>query len=72
MQAVFQCLHHRAVNPGTPLPPMEPWLKAILERPDVINERCQAPLEELKRVFPLTEVEKKKNMKTSAEIFGKE
>uniref|UniRef100_A0A674MD48 X-ray repair cross-complementing protein 5 n=1 Tax=Takifugu rubripes TaxID=31033 RepID=A0A674MD48_TAKRU len=71
-QRLFQCLHHRAVNPGTPLPPMEPWLKAILERPDVINERCQAPLEELKRVFPLTEVEKKKNVKTSAEIFGKE
>uniref|UniRef100_A0A674MTI6 X-ray repair cross-complementing protein 5 n=1 Tax=Takifugu rubripes TaxID=31033 RepID=A0A674MTI6_TAKRU len=71
-QRLFQCLHHRAVNPGTPLPPMEPWLKAILERPDVINERCQAPLEELKRVFPLTEVEKKKNVKTSAEIFGKD
>lgn len=61
------------MNPGTPLPPMEPWLKAVLERPDVISESCQAPLEELKRVFPLTEVEKKKkNLKTSAEVFGKE
>uniref|UniRef100_A0A671Z2D9 X-ray repair cross-complementing protein 5 n=1 Tax=Sparus aurata TaxID=8175 RepID=A0A671Z2D9_SPAAU len=60
-QRLFQCLHHRAVNPGTPLPPMEPWLKATLERPDVITERCQAPLEEVRRNFPLTEVEKKKN-----------
>lgn len=60
------------MSPGTPLPPMEPWLKAALERPDVINERCQAPLEEVKKKFPLTEVEKKKNLKTSAQIFGKE
>uniref|UniRef100_A0A8C4HJR7 X-ray repair cross-complementing protein 5 n=1 Tax=Dicentrarchus labrax TaxID=13489 RepID=A0A8C4HJR7_DICLA len=71
-QRHFQCLHHRAVNPGTPLPPMEPWLKAALERPDVISERCQAPLEEIKRKFPLIEVEKKKKLKTSAQIFGKD
>ncbi|CAG09291.1 unnamed protein product, partial [Tetraodon nigroviridis] len=76
-QRLFQvlkpkCLHHRVVNPGTPLPPIEPWLKAVLGRPDVIGQRCQAPLEELKRVFPLTQVEKKKNLKTSAEVFGKD
>ncbi|XP_038576281.1 X-ray repair cross-complementing protein 5 [Micropterus salmoides] len=71
-QRHFQCLHHRGVSPGTPLPPMEPWLKAVLERPDVIGERCQAPLVELKRKFPLTEVEKKKQLKTSAQIFGKD
>ncbi|KAM3607137.1 uncharacterized protein V6R79_002183 [Siganus canaliculatus] len=69
-QRLFQCLHHRAVSPGTPLPPTEPWLKAALERPDVISERCQAPLEEVKEKFPLTEVEKKKKLKTSAQIFG--
>ncbi|XP_068559485.1 X-ray repair cross-complementing protein 5 [Cebidichthys violaceus] len=71
-QRHFQCLHHRAVSPGTPLPPMEPWLKAALERPDVITERCQGPLEELKKKFPLMEVEKKKKPKTSAQIFGKD
>ncbi|KAJ0070287.1 hypothetical protein NL108_007624 [Boleophthalmus pectinirostris] len=71
-QRHFQCLHHRAVDPGTPLPPMEPWLKASLERPEVVNQRCQAPLNELKKKFPLTEVEKKKTKKTSAQIFGKE
>lgn len=68
----FQCLHHRAVNPGTPLPSIEPWLKNALERPGVIDERCQAPLEEVKKNFPLTEAEKKKKPKTSAQIFGKE
>ncbi|KAK2839696.1 hypothetical protein Q5P01_013436 [Channa striata] len=71
-QRHFQCLHHRAVSPGTPLPPMEPWLKAVLDRPEVINERCRGPLDETKRKFPLTEVEKKKKLKTSAQIFGKD
>uniref|UniRef100_A0A4W6FJ21 X-ray repair cross-complementing protein 5 n=1 Tax=Lates calcarifer TaxID=8187 RepID=A0A4W6FJ21_LATCA len=71
-QRHFQCLHHRAVSPGTPLPPMEPWLKAALERPEVISERCQAPLEEMRKTFPLTEVEKKKKVKTSAQLFGKD
>uniref|UniRef100_A0A3Q4HVD8 X-ray repair cross-complementing protein 5 n=1 Tax=Neolamprologus brichardi TaxID=32507 RepID=A0A3Q4HVD8_NEOBR len=71
-QRHFQCLHHRAVSPGTPLPPIEPWLKAALDRPEVITERCQDPLDVLKRKFTLTEVEKKKKLKTSAQIFGKE
>ncbi|KAL6100702.1 xrcc5 [Pungitius sinensis] len=71
-QRHFQCLHHRAVSPGAPLPPMEPWLKAALERPGVITERCRGPLEEVKKKFPLTEVEKKKKLKTSAQIFGKD
>ncbi|XP_041857448.1 X-ray repair cross-complementing protein 5 [Melanotaenia boesemani] len=71
-QRHFQCLHHRAVNPGTPLPPMEPWMKTAVDRPEVIDERCQTPLEEIKKVFPLTEVEKKKKLKTSAQVFGKD
>ena len=69
---LFQCLHHRAVNPGTPLPPMEEWLKAALERPEVISECCQAPLEEMKKKFPLAQVEKKKKLKSRAQIFRKE
>ncbi|KAM7380638.1 hypothetical protein PAMP_003918 [Pampus punctatissimus] len=71
-QRHFQCLHHRAVNPGTPLPAIDEWLKAAIERPEVISERCQAPLEETKKKFPLTQVEKKKKLKTSAQIFGKD
>ncbi|XP_037542319.1 X-ray repair cross-complementing protein 5 [Nematolebias whitei] len=71
-QRHFQCLHHRAVHPDSPLPAMEPWLAAALDRPEVIKERCQAPLEALKKLFPLTEVEKKKRLKTSAQIFGKD
>ncbi|XP_028292034.1 X-ray repair cross-complementing protein 5 [Gouania willdenowi] len=71
-QRLFQCLHHRAVNPGTPLPAMESWLKATLECPEVIRERCQSALGEIKNKFTLTQVEKKKKLKTSAQIFGKD
>ncbi|KAM9803496.1 X-ray repair cross-complementing protein 5-like [Syngnathus typhle] len=71
-QRLFQCLHHRAVSPGTALPPMEPWLAAVLDRPDVIEERCRAPLQEVKKAFPLKVVEKKKQLKTSEQIFGKD
>ncbi|KAK0149506.1 X-ray repair cross-complementing protein 5 [Merluccius polli] len=65
------CLHHRAVHPGSPLPSIEPWLKAALERPLAVAAHCHAPLEELKRTFPLKEVEKKRQLKTSAQVFGK-
>lgn len=69
-QRLFQCLHHRGLNPGTPLPSIEPWLQAALERPPAVSARCRAPLEELKRKFPLKEVVKKKELKTSVQIFG--
>ena len=68
--SVPQCLHHRAVSPSTPLPDIEPWLKALLEPPRAISATCKAPLEEMKKLFPLKEVEKKKQLKTSAQIFG--
>nr|XP_014030197.1 unnamed protein product [Salmo salar] len=69
-QRLFQCLHHRAVNPGAPLPPVDPWLTAALQRPLAVASRCQAPLEAMKKKFPLKEVVKKKELKTSKELFG--
>ncbi|KAG7466932.1 hypothetical protein MATL_G00147540 [Megalops atlanticus] len=69
-QRLFQCLHHRAVNPDTPLPPMAPWLRAALERPQVVTSRCQASLQEVRKLFPLKEIVRKKELKTSADVFG--
>uniref|UniRef100_A0A8C5C3L5 X-ray repair cross-complementing protein 5 n=2 Tax=Gadus morhua TaxID=8049 RepID=A0A8C5C3L5_GADMO len=68
-QRHFQCLHHRAVHPDSPLPSIEPWLQAALQRPLAVAACCQAPLEELKKSFPLKQVEKKKQLKTSSQIF---
>ncbi|XP_031438023.1 X-ray repair cross-complementing protein 5 isoform X2 [Clupea harengus] len=69
-QRLFQCLHERAVHPGAPLPPMEPWLKRVLEKPQALEARCHAPLEEVKKKFPLKVVVRKKEQKTSADVFG--
>ncbi|KAM3593933.1 uncharacterized protein V6R79_025994 [Siganus canaliculatus] len=70
-QRHFQCLLHRAMSPDTTLPPIEPWLKAALERPHVISERCQLPLEEVRRWFPLEKVEKNKKLKDADESDAK-
>ncbi|KAG7266062.1 hypothetical protein CRUP_006992, partial [Coryphaenoides rupestris] len=39
----------------SPLPSIEPWLKAALERPLAVAARCRAPLEVLQKNFPLKE-----------------
>ncbi|XP_018599668.1 X-ray repair cross-complementing protein 5 isoform X1 [Scleropages formosus] len=70
-QRLFQCLQHRALNPNAPLPAMEPWLQAMLERPQVVTARCRTQLQEVRKRFPLTEVVHKKEQKTSADVFGK-
>ncbi|XP_060786317.1 X-ray repair cross-complementing protein 5 [Neoarius graeffei] len=69
-QRLFQCLHHRGLNPDVPLPPMEMWLKQMLDRPQAISARCQAPLQEMKKLFTLKVVVQKKGQKTSADVFG--
>ncbi|KAL2081028.1 hypothetical protein ACEWY4_022881 [Coilia grayii] len=69
-QRLFQCLHAKGLNPGAPLPLMEPWLKRVLGRPQAVEARCRAPLQEAKRKFPLKEVVRKKEQKTSADVFG--
>uniref|UniRef100_A0A672QJM0 X-ray repair cross-complementing protein 5 n=1 Tax=Sinocyclocheilus grahami TaxID=75366 RepID=A0A672QJM0_SINGR len=69
-QRLFQCLHHRGVNPDDPLPPVEPWLKRDLERPQAVSARCQTALQDVKTKFPLKVVVKKKEQKTSADVFG--
>ncbi|NXO35071.1 XRCC5 protein, partial [Locustella ochotensis] len=68
-QRLYQCLQHKAFHPDKPLPPIEQHLLEMLEMPSVIRERCQAPLERVKALFPLKEVGKKKEEKTAQDIF---
>lgn len=65
----LQCLQHKAFHPNEPLPPIEQHLLEMLEIPHVVKERCQAPLEKVKALFPLKEVSKKKEEKTAQDIF---
>ncbi|NXK89925.1 XRCC5 protein, partial [Formicarius rufipectus] len=68
-QRLYQCLQHKAFHPDKPLPPVEQHLLEMLEMPSVVKERCQAPLERVKALFPLKEVGKKKEEKTAQDIF---
>ncbi|XP_009951473.1 PREDICTED: X-ray repair cross-complementing protein 5 [Leptosomus discolor] len=68
-QRLYQCLQHKAFHPNEPLPPIEQHLLEMLEMPSVVKERCQAPLEKIKALFPLKEVGKKKEEKTAQDIF---
>ncbi|NXW63205.1 XRCC5 protein, partial [Eurystomus gularis] len=68
-QRLYQCLQHKAFHPYDPLPPVEQHLLEMLEMPSVVKERCQAPLEKVKALFPLKEVSKKKEERTAQDIF---
>uniref|UniRef100_A0A8C3TXW9 X-ray repair cross-complementing protein 5 n=1 Tax=Catharus ustulatus TaxID=91951 RepID=A0A8C3TXW9_CATUS len=68
-QRLYQCLQHKAFHPDKPLPSIEQHLLEMLEMPHVVRERCQAPLERVKALFPLKEVGKKKEEKTAQDIF---
>ncbi|NXP48254.1 XRCC5 protein, partial [Heliornis fulica] len=68
-QRLYQCLQHKAFHPNEPLPPIEQHILEMLEVPHVVKERCQAPLEKVKALFPLKEVAKKKEEKTAQDIF---
>ncbi|XP_032859807.1 X-ray repair cross-complementing protein 5 [Tyto alba] len=69
IQRLYQCLQHKAFHPNEPLPPIEQHLLEMLEMPCVVKERCRAPLEKVKALFPLKEVVKKKEEKTAQDIF---
>ncbi|KAM6129641.1 X-ray repair cross-complementing protein 5 isoform 2-T2 [Pterocles gutturalis] len=68
-QRLYQCLQYKAFHPNEPLPPIEQHLLEMLEMPRVVKERCQAPLEKVKALFPLKEVGKKREEKTAQDIF---
>ncbi|NWW73375.1 XRCC5 protein, partial [Climacteris rufus] len=68
-QRLYQCLQHKAFHPNKPLPPIEQHLLEMLDMPCMVRERCQAPLERVKALFPLKEVSKKKEEKTAQDIF---
>ncbi|XP_024073711.2 X-ray repair cross-complementing protein 5 isoform X2 [Terrapene carolina triunguis] len=68
-QRLYQCLQHKAFHPDKPLPPIEQHLLEMLEIPQEVRERCQAPLEKIKALFPLKDAGKKKEQKTAQDVF---
>uniref|UniRef100_A0A8C0GP22 X-ray repair cross-complementing protein 5 n=1 Tax=Chelonoidis abingdonii TaxID=106734 RepID=A0A8C0GP22_CHEAB len=68
-QRLYQCLQYKAFHPDKPLPSIEQHLLEMLETPQEVRERCQAPLEKIKALFPLKVAGKKKEQKTAQDIF---
>ncbi|KAI5943643.1 X-ray repair cross-complementing protein 5 [Manis javanica] len=68
-QRLFQCLLHRALHPQEPLPPIPQHIVNMLDPPSEVTVNCQAPLSEIKTLFPLTEAIKKKDQVTAQNIF---
>ncbi|XP_068931288.1 X-ray repair cross-complementing protein 5 [Petaurus breviceps papuanus] len=68
-QRLFQCLLHRALHPSDPLPPIQQHIWDMLNPPEEVTAKCQAPLSKIKTLFPLTEAIRKKDQRTAQDIF---
>lgn len=68
-QRLFQCLLHRALHPNDPLPPIQPHIWDMLGPPEEVTAKCQAPLSQIKTLFPLTEAIRKRDQITAQDVF---
>ncbi|KAM9038730.1 X-ray repair cross-complementing protein 5 isoform X1 [Sarcophilus harrisii] len=68
-QRLFQCLLHRALHPSDPLPPIQQHIWDMLDPPEEVTAKCQAPLSKIKTLFPLTEAMKKRDQVTAQDVF---
>ncbi|XP_058908775.1 X-ray repair cross-complementing protein 5 isoform X2 [Kogia breviceps] len=68
-QRLFQCLLHKALHPQEPLPPIQQHILNMLDPPNEVTAKCQVPVSNIKSLFPLTEVLKKKDQVTAQDIF---
>ncbi|XP_072436176.1 X-ray repair cross-complementing protein 5 isoform X1 [Chiloscyllium punctatum] len=68
-QRLFQCLHFKAFQPDKPLPPIDPHLKTMLDRPQELNASYILSMEQLKKLFTLQDSGKKKEQKIAQQIF---
>nr|XP_058908771.1 X-ray repair cross-complementing protein 5 isoform X1 [Kogia breviceps] len=63
------CLLHKALHPQEPLPPIQQHILNMLDPPNEVTAKCQVPVSNIKSLFPLTEVLKKKDQVTAQDIF---
>ena len=68
-QRLFQCIVHRSLNPGEPLPDVDPIIESSIQQPHNIQVQAAPHLEKLKNVFPLQVVEKNKSKKNEENVF---
>ena len=65
VQHRWHMLSHRALNPNKPLPPMEDYLKELLEVP-LVNERSKCHLQRIVELFQLESIDLKAKKKAES------
>lgn len=65
-QYVLDCIAHRAMNPGKPLPQPRDDIMNLFKVPPLIEKRSKEHTEKLKSLFILNKVEKKERKKKTA------
>lgn len=67
-QYILDCIAYRAMNPGKPLPQPREEIMMLFKQPPLIEKRSRDPLEKLKKLFTLNEVEVKTRNKRSNDV----
>lgn len=67
-QYILDCIAFRAMNPGKPLPQPRDEIMMLFKQPPLIEKRSRDPLEKLKQLFTLNEVEVKTRNKKNNDI----
>lgn len=67
-QYVLDCISFRAMNPGKPLPQPRDEIMMLFKQPPLIEKRSREPLEKLKQLFTLNEVEIKTRNKKNNDV----
>lgn len=67
-QYILDCIAFRAMNAGKPLPQPRDEIMMLFKQPPLIEKRSRDPLEKLKQLFTLNEVEVKTRNKKNNDI----
>lgn len=60
LQRFYQCVQHRALHPGTPLPKLDPLIEKYINPDEELFHKSASKLKKFKEEFPLTKSEEKK------------
>jgi ATP-dependent DNA helicase 2 subunit 2 len=69
IQHIYQCLHHRAMNPDAPVPPLDEMIAKYVRTPETLASRAAAEAELLKQKFRLVAKTDTRRKGTAARLW---
>ncbi len=70
IQHIYQCLHHRAMNPDAPIPPLDDMIGAYVRTPEVLSANAEAETAALRDLFPVVARADPRKRGTAARLWG--